>query len=63
MKRVEGFKNLYRNDSGAIVNTNTDAYKAYKAKMQASKDKQQSITELKDEIDELKRLVATLLNK
>jgi len=63
MKRVEGYKNLYRNESGAIVNTDKKSYEAYKAKRKASLDKEKELKDLKSEINELKELVNQLLNK
>jgi len=69
-KRVQGYNNLYRNESGAIVNTDIAGYVAYKKKKEFSKLKQDQIEflgtqlkEAKDEIDELKNLVKQMINK
>lgn len=70
MKRVEGYNNLYRNESGAIVNTDSSAYQAYKRKKSKIKAKDSSLNamskelqEAKDEIEELKALIKDILNK
>ena len=69
-KRVQGYNNLYRNESGAIVNTDIAGYDAYKRKKESSKLKQDQIeflgTQLEDaknEINELKDLVKQMINK
>ena len=62
MLRVEGYKNLYRNDNGAIVNTDTiefNQYKRLKNKRQSEKDE---IDRLKREIDEIKSMLKDLKN-
>ncbi len=70
MVKVEGHTNLYRNSSGAIVNTDKDAYEAYKRKREASIRREESIDSLetqlkqaKDEIEELKSLIKEFLHK
>lgn len=70
MRRVEGYNHLYRNQSGAIVNTDDSGYLAYKAKRAALADSKTQVSNLgrelkeaKDEINELKILVKELLNK
>jgi len=69
-KRVQGYNNLYRNESGAIVNTDATGYVAYKKKRDSSKLKQDQIESLgtqledaKNEINELKDLVKQMINK
>ena len=69
-KRVQGYNNLYRNESGAIVNTDTTGYVAYKKKRDSSKLKQDQIESLgtqledaKNEINELKDLVKQMISK
>ena len=62
MLRVEGYKNLYRNDNGAIVNTDTVEYNQYirlKNKRQSEKDE---IDRLRSEIDEIKSMLKDLKN-
>lgn len=69
-KRVEGYNHLYRNEEGAIVNTDMSAFQAYKAKRAASftrevqyQDVERSLAETRAEIDELKLLIKQMLNK
>ena len=62
MLRVEGHKNLYRTDDGAIVNTDTveyNQYKRLKIKRQSEKDE---IDRLKREIDDIKSMLKDLKN-
>ena len=61
---VEGHTTLGRDPaSNAILNTDTTQYEAYiKARNEARK-KTKEITDLKDEVAELKRLVNHLVNK
>lgn len=70
MKRVEGYNNLYRNDTGAIVNTDDAGYRAYKAKRDALQLSKEHVSALGDdlksaqaEIKELKELIKQLINK
>lgn len=70
MLRVEGSSTLYRDESGAIVNTDTQAYLAYKKKRISSKKKEETIESLgsqlkeaQNEIEELKSLIKEFLNK
>jgi len=69
MKRVEGHNNLYRDDKGTIINTDTSAYQAYKLKKLKNKERTDSISSLssqledaKVQIEELKKLVQDALN-
>ena len=62
MIKVEGHKNLYRNDSGAIVNTDTVEYNQYlrlKNRRQSEKDE---LNRLKSEIDDIKAMLKELKN-
>ena len=70
MKRVEGRDSLYRTSKGAIVNTDKDAYEAYKKKRRNSKLKEESfksletqLQEAKSEIEELKSLIKQIIHK
>lgn len=70
MKRVEGYNNLYRNESGAIVNTDEAGYLAYKAKRDSLQKGRENVESLsndlesaKAEIKELKELIKQILNK
>lgn len=68
MKRVEGHQYLYRSESGAIVNTDGAAYRAYMQRKSADEKKEQTVSSLvedleaaKKEIEELKELVRLAL--
>lgn len=68
MKRVEGYNNLYRNEIGAIVNTDDSAYLAYKKKRDSAnksvieiKSLSEQLADAKLEIEELKELVRKAL--
>ena len=68
MKRVEGHKHLYRDDSGAIINTDGAGYRAYMNRKAADEQKEQTLHTLakdletaKGEIEELKELVRLAL--
>ena len=62
MKRVEGHKHLFREDSGAIVNTDTAEYLQY-VKLRAEKKKQrEEIDQIKTDISEIKSLRMEIIN-
>jgi hypothetical protein len=62
MKRVEGHKHLFREDSGAIVNTDTAEYLQY-VKLRAEKKKQrEEIDQIKEDISEIKSLLMEIIN-
>lgn len=68
MKRVEGHQYLYRNESGAIINTDGAAYRAYMKRKNADEQKEKAVSNLaqeledaKKEIEELKELVKLAL--
>ena len=62
MKRVEGHKHLFRDDSGAIVNTNTSEYLQY-VKLRAERKKQrEEIDQIKEDISEIKSLLMEFIN-
>ena len=64
MLRVEGHKNLYRDEkSGAIINTDTGGFNRYK-KMKRFKDNQkEEIDKIKEDISEIKELLKQFLKK
>ena len=64
MIRVEGHKNLYRDEkSGAIINYDSNGYAQYK-KMKALRLTEKSeIQSLRAELNEIKSLLAELINK
>ena len=62
MKRVEGHKHLFREDSGAIVNTDTAEYLQY-VKLRAERKRQrEEIDQIKDDISEIKSLLMEIIN-
>ena len=62
MKRVEGHKHLFRDDSGAIVNTDTSEYLQY-VKLRAERKKQrEEIDRIKEDISEIKSLLMEFIN-
>ena len=63
-KQVEGENNLFRDtDTGAIINTDTSAYIAYKNKRQLKLKEMDQIDKLQDEIDEIKSLLYKVIDK
>jgi len=70
MKKVEGYNDLYRNEKGAIINTDKEGYEAYVRRRAASRKKDSKVSSLeedlnqaKQEIEELKDLLKQILNK
>ena len=62
MLRVEGHKNLYRTDDGAIVNTDTVEYNQYMRLKNKRKSEKDEIDRLRREIDEIKSMIKDLKN-
>jgi len=62
MRRVEGHKNLYRDQSGAIVNIDTNEYNQYIRLRSERKQQKEEIAELKKDIDEIKSLLMEIIN-
>ena len=61
---VEGHSSLGRDaESNAILNTDTTAYNAYIKARENARKKDRSLQDLKDEVEELKRLVKDLVQK
>ena len=61
---VEGHQTLGRDPaSNAILNTDTTEYDAYIKAREKAKKKDRSLQDLKDEVEELKRLVKDLVQK
>ena len=61
---VEGHQTLGRDPaSNAILNTDTTQYDAYIKARENAKKKERSLQDLKDEVEELKRLVRDLVQK
>ena len=64
MIRVDGHKNLYRDEkSGAIVNCDTTSYNQYVNSIQYKEMQRQELDRMKNDIDEIKSLLKELLNK
>ena len=62
MLRVEGHKNLYRNDEGAIVNTDTVEFNQYLRLKNKRQSEKNEIDRLKSEIEEIKSMLKELKN-
>ena len=64
MIRVEGHKNLYRDEkSGAIINNDSTGYTQYKKIMSAKLSQKSEIESLRAELDELKLALKELTKK
>ena len=62
MKRVEGHKHLFREDSGAIVNTDTNGYNQYVKLRTERRRQREEIDGLKQDISEIKSLLMEIIN-
>jgi SPX domain protein involved in polyphosphate accumulation len=62
MMRVEGHKHLFREDSGAIVNTDTHQYNEYVRMRSERKKQKEEIEGLKNDISEIKSLLMEIIN-
>jgi len=60
---VEGHKNLFREESGAIVNTDTQGYSQYIKMKNIKNDEKHQLDELKKEMDEIKSLLKEVLGR
>tara|TARA_B100001996_G_scaffold166597_1_gene126995 strand:+ start:90 stop:281 length:192 start_codon:yes stop_codon:yes gene_type:complete len=60
---VEGHKNLFREKSGAIVNTDTQGYSQYIKMKNIKNDEKHQLDELKKEMDEIKSLLKEVLGR
>jgi hypothetical protein len=64
MIRVEGHKNLYRDEkSGAIVNCDTTSYNQYVNSLSNKELQRKELDKMKEDIDEIKTLLREILNK
>jgi len=60
---VKGHPNLYRDEkSGAIINTDTNAYTQYVNSLRNRETQKNEIDKIKDDIDEIKSLLRKLLD-
>ena len=60
---VEGHKHLFREESGAIVNTDKNGYANYMKAKNAKLNEKREIEDLRNEIDELKNQLRQLLDR
>ena len=63
MIKVEGHKNLYRNDCGAIINTDSVEYNQYMKVKNKRISEKSELQRLRNEIDEIKSMLRELTNK
>ena len=60
---VEGHKHLYREESGAIVNTDTNGYANYMKAKNSKLTEKRELNDLRRELDELKNQLRQLLDR
>ena len=64
MIRVEGHKNLYRDEnSGAIINTDSHGYSQYKKSKNIRLTQKEEIDSMKKDIEEIKNLLRMIVEK
>ena len=64
MIRVEGHKNLYRDEkSGAIINTDSHGYSQYKKSRNIKLNQKEEIDSMKKDIEEIKNLLRLIAEK
>ena len=64
MIRVEGHKNLYRDEnSGAIINTDSHGYSQYKKSRNIRLSQKEEIDGMKKDIEEIKNLLRMIAEK
>ena len=64
MIRVEGHKNLYRDEkSGAIINCDATSYNQHVNNLNRKNEQKQELDKMKQDIDEIKSLLKEILNK
>ena len=64
MIRVEGHKNLYRDEnSGAIINTDSHGYSQYKKSKNIRLTQKEEIDDMKKDIEEIKNLLRMIAEK
>jgi|TARA_R100001510_G_C7639572_1_gene197291 hypothetical protein len=62
MIKVKGYQNLYRDEnSGAIINTDSMAYNQYVNSLEQRDLQKKEISDIKNDIDEIKSLLRNLL--
>ena len=60
---VEGHKHLYREESGSIINTDTNGYANYMKAKNAKLTEKRELNDLRKELDELKNQLRQLLDR
>ena len=64
MIRVEGHKNLYRDEkSGAIINTDSHGYSQYKKSRNIKLTQKEEIDSMKKDIEEIKNFLRLIVEK
>ena len=64
MIKVEGHKNLFRDEkTGAVVNTDTNGYIQYKKMKSAKKSQREELDRIKEDIEEIKNLLRLIAEK
>ena len=64
MIRVEGHKNLYRDEkSGAIINTDSHGYSQYKKSKNIKLTQKDEIDSMKKDIEQIKNLLRMIVEK
>ena len=64
MIRVEGHKNLYRDEkSGAIINTDSHGYSQYRKSRNIKLTQKEEIDSMKKDIEEIKNLLRLIAEK
>tara|TARA_B100000475_G_C14722706_1_gene198289 strand:+ start:253 stop:456 length:204 start_codon:yes stop_codon:yes gene_type:complete len=64
MIRVEGHKNLFRDEnSGALVDMDTKSYSNYMASKNRKLDQKAELDQMKNDINEIKALLKQLTNQ
>ena len=64
MIRVEGHKNLYRDEkSGAIINTDSHGYSQYKKSKNIKLTQKDEIDSMKKDIEEIKNFLRMIVEK
>ena len=64
MIRVEGHKNLYRDEnSGAIINTDSHGYSQYKKSRNIRLTQKEEIDGMKKDIEEIKNLLRLIVER
>ena len=63
MIRVKGYSNLFRDEkTGAIVNTDDNAYDQYIKKIKSDNKKNRELDDIKKDIQDIKEALSSLIN-